>query len=622
MKVSEASEPTASESTLDPPPPAEARAKPLPRKLPLSPETAEAFALIPARMINEVLYCERLMYLEWVQGEWADNYFTADGRSVHKRADRAGRPLQAASEPLEDGEALPYTARSVWLSSEELGITAKIDVVDVDGRAVIPIEYKRGKRPNVPEGAYLPERAQICAQVLLLRQHGYSCSHGEIYYAKDHQRHPIVIDEQLVAQTKAAVARIRDLAARGELPPPLRDSPKCLGCSLVGICLPDETCTVERLGEALVHDSGPTAEPADVVVEPSTAEPSSRWQSVRRFLPARDDRVGLYVQEQGSAVRLSGERLIVQRKEADLAEARLSNTSHLAIYGNVQVTTQTLRALFERGIPLLYFSYGGWYLGRTLAADSKNVELRLAQYARTQSQHFCLRLARGFVASKVLNCRTLLRRNHPDVSPVVLSQLKQLARKARDCDAIASLLGIEGTAARVYFSELPGMLKGSAALTTDFNLERRNRRPPADPINALLSFSYSLLSKDVLVAVQATGLDPMLGFYHQPHFGRPALALDLMEEFRPVIADSVVVNALNTGVIQTDDFIRAAGSVALTAPARKRLIQAYERRMDQLVTHPVFDYRISYRRVLEVQARLLSRVLLGELQFYPEFRVR
>src|SRR6478609_6391614 len=164
------------------------------------------------------------------------------------------------------------------------------------------------------------------------------------------------------------------------------------------------------------------------------------------------------------------------------------------------------------------------------------------------------------------------------------------------------------------------MLKGDDI--QGFDLDGRNRRPPRDPVNALLSFCYSLLSKELTLAIRAVGLDTMLGFYHQPHFGRPSLALDLMEEFRPVIADSVVIGAINTGVIQHDDFVRAAGAVALTPPARKRLILAFERRMDQLVTHPVFDYRISYRRVLEVQARLLSRVLLGELPRYPEFRVR
>jgi CRISPR-associated protein Cas1 len=300
--------------------------------------------------------------------------------------------------------------------------------------------------------------------------------------------------------------------------------------------------------------------------------------------------------------------------------ARIGNTSHVALYGNVHLTIPALKALLERNIPLLFFTFGGWYQGRTVGNDSKNVELRLAQYDTTQSPVMCLRLARGFVASKILNCRTLLRRNHRESPPVVLSELKQLARKARHAESLASLLGIEGTAARMYFSEFVGMLKGEASIEFDF--DGRNRRPPRDPVNALLSFCYSLLSKELLIAVTVAGLDPMLGFYHQPHFGRPGLALDLMEEFRPIIADSVVINALNTGVVQADDFIRAAGAVSLTSPARKRLILAFERRMDQLVTHPVFDYRISYRRVLEVQARLLSRFMLHEIKFYPEFRVR
>jgi CRISPR-associated protein Cas1 len=248
------------------------------------------------------------------------------------------------------------------------------------------------------------------------------------------------------------------------------------------------------------------------------------------------------------------------------------------------------------------------------------VELRLAQYSASLDRERCLSLARTFVSSKILNSRTLLRRNHEKPDPIALSELKQLARKARYADSLESLLGIEGTAARRYFSEFTGMLKGSAV--GDFDLDGRNRRPSRDPLNAMLSFCYSLLTKELTIAVRAVGLDGMLGFFHQPHFGRPSLALDLMEEFRPVLADSTVIGAVNTGVVQKDDFIRAAGAVSLTQPARKRLILAFERRMDQLVTHPVFDYRISYRRVLEVQARLLTRHLLGELPRYPEFRVR
>lgn len=607
--------PPAADEALDP---GSARAKTLPRRLPIaSPPEGEPKGLIPARMINEVLYCERLLYLEYVQGEWADNVFTADGQAVHRRVNEQEKALK----PAPDGESTeerPYVARSVWLSSERLGMTAKIDLVEVDGGSVIPVEYKRSGRPDVPAGAYLPERAQVCAQVLLLREHGYECAHGEIYYAKDRQRVELQIDDELIEQTLRAVERVRELSAEGRLPPPLVDSPKCRGCSLVGICLPDET-------RALTEEPDP--EPVPLEEEPALELGNDPWglavgveTPVRRMFPARDDRLPVYVQAQAANVRLEGERLVIQAKGEPAREARLSNTSHVSLFGGVNMTMPALRTLMDRGIPVLFFSYGGWFAGQALGHDSKNVELRLAQYAATQDRERCLHLARGFVSSKVLNCRTLLRRNHATPNAVALSELKQLARKARFADSLETLLGIEGTAARRYFAEFSGMLTGSGQ--EHFDLEGRNRRPPRDPVNALLSFCYSLLSKELLLALRAVGLDPLLGFFHQPHFGRPSLALDLMEEFRPIIADSVVIGALNTRVIQADDFIRAAGAVSLTPPARKRLIMAFERRMDQLVTHPVFDYRISYRRVLEVQARLLSRVLLGELPRYPEFRVR
>jgi len=155
-----------------------------------------------------------------------------------------------------------------------------------------------------------------------------------------------------------------------------------------------------------------------------------------------------------------------------------------------------------------------------------------------------------------------------------------------------------------------------------FAFDGRNRRPPRDPVNALLSFAYALLAKDFTIALHAAGLEPLVGFYHRPRFGRPCLALDLMEEFRPIIADSVVISAINTGVVSDSDFVRAAGAVALSSSARRNFIQAYERRMDQEVTHPAFGYRLSYRRVLEVQARLLTRFLLGEIAEYPQFLVR
>lgn len=185
--------------------------------------------------------------------------------------------------------------------------------------------------------------------------------------------------------------------------------------------------------------------------------------------------------------------------------------------------------------------------------------------------------------------------------------------------SLDSLIGIEGAAAQLYFANFSGMLKSGAI---DFDFKERNRRPPTDPVNALLSLLYSLLAKDLTITAMAVGFDPYLGFLHRPRYGRPALALDLMEEFRPIICDSVVIAVLNTGEIQMADFIRRGPAVALTEDGRRKFIKAYERRLDTLVSHPIFGYTISYRRILEVQTRLLARHLGGELPNYPPFCTR
>lgn len=577
-----------------------ARAKALPLRAPA--ETT----LVPARMVNEVLYCERLFYLERVQGEFEDNAFTVDGRTVHKRADRPGGKLPdppAGDETAPDDhdpDAPPYVARSVWLSSERLGLTAKIDVVEGDeSGTVVPIEYKRGSAPDVPEGAYLPERAQLCAQVLLLREHGYRCNEAALYFAKNKRRVPLVIDEALEQTTLAAIARAKELEEAGRLPPPLVDSPKCNGCSLVGICLPDEVNLLAHLDEAAAAND---------------AEP----KPIRRLHPPRDDRIPVYVQEHGARVGIDGEVLTIKSPKGETVEARIPGTSQVCLMGNVQISTQAMRALFDRDIPIAYFTTGGYFVGRASSHDTNNVELRTAQYRAADNAETCLALARTWTASKIRNSRTLLRRNAESPDPVVLGELEQLAKKAEQATALQSLLGIEGTAARSYFGAFTTMLTSDMG----FALDGRNRRPPRDPVNALLSLAYSLLTKDFTFAIASSGLDPLRGFYHQPRFGKPALALDLMEEFRPLLADSTVLGVINQGIVTPSDFQRHPTGVALLPAARRRFILAYQRRLDQLVAHPVFGYRISYRSVLEVQARLLGRLLLGEIDTYPSFRTR
>ena len=167
-----------------------------------------------------------------------------------------------------------------------------------------------------------------------------------------------------------------------------------------------------------------------------------------------------------------------------------------------------------------------------------------------------------------------------------------------------------------------GELPAPTQLRFNFNFTHRNRRPPTDPVNAMLSLAYSLLSKDCTLAALAVGFDPYVGFYHQPRFGRPALALDLMEEFRPLIAESTVLSCINNRVITGKDFVRAGEAVNLTPAGRKRFFQMYEQRTNSLLIHPLFDYKVSYRRALELQARILAKTLTGEISAYTPLMTR
>lgn len=546
--------------------------------------------LVPIQRLAQFVYCPRLFYLEWVQGEWADNAFTEEGTIVHKRADRGSGKVP------DSGGDEPFVARSVSISAPSLGVTGKIDVVEGASEEVFPVEYKRGSSAPVPGRVYEPARVQVAAQALALRENGYDVRRGFVWFAESRERIEVSLDDALESKTREALVALRATAMSGRIPPPLEDSPKCFGCSLSGICLPDE---VRLLRQEAVE--------------------------ARLLQPARDDRLPVYLQQQGARVGISNEVLQVKDARGEtLQEVRLGEVSQLNILGNISVTTPALRRMASAQVPVGFFSYGGWYYGRVEGNGHKNVELRIGQYRSADLPQVRLALARRFVYAKIANCRVLLRRNHTEPPVSILKDLESLKEKASKAESTESLLGYEGTAARLYFGAFCGMLKRSDEQGESFALdfEGRNRRPPPDPVNALLSFTYALLTKDWTITLQSVGLDPFLGFYHQPRYGRPSLALDLMEEFRPLIADSVVISVINNAIVDADSFVRHGLGVSIKDAARKRLIQAYERRMDQLVTHPVFDYRISYRRVLEVQARLLGRFLLGEIPEYPSFITR
>ena len=565
---------------------------------------------IPARMINEYAYCPRLFYLEFVQGEWAHSADTLDGRYVHRRVDTEEGRVPAATDLTDQ---VKLHSRSVMVGSDALGAVARIDLIETDNGRVVPVDYKRGKPPDIPEGAWEPERVQVCLQGLLLRKNGYECDEGAIYFADAQERVVVPFTDELIARTLELLAEARRTAASGVIPPPLVNSPKCPRCSLVGICLPDETNLLRAAGGM----DGATT-PLVQITSHTAAEGETR-----RLIPARDDRLAVYVQGQGFSVGLKGEILEVRDKGKAVSEARLLDTSQLNLFGNVQLSAQALRELAAREIPILHLSYGGWLTAVTTPPPHKNIELRRRQFAAASDPSICLTLARWFVSGKIRNARTLLRRNARALPDGLLYRLAFWRKRAERETALEQLLGVEGTAARDYFAHFALMFKNGAEESKPvFDFNTRNRRPPRDPVNALLSFLYSMLMKEMVVAVIGVGFDPYQGFYHQPRYGRPALALDLMEEFRPLVADSVVISLINNGEVRQSDFITRAGAVALTESGRRRVIEAFERRLDTLVTHPRFGYAISYRRIFEVQARLLARFLTGEIPAYPPFCTR
>jgi len=547
--------------------------------------------LIPARMLNEFTYCPRLCYIEWVQGEFVDSVDTVDGRFQHRRVDQ-----ESGVVPTDDEVYETFHARSVYLSGSEIGVTCRIDLAEGEGKRVTPVDYKRGSVPNVPGGVYDPERVQLCAQGLVLRENGFDCSEGVIYFVRSKQKVSVPFDDLLVKRTRELIDTLREVAREGEIPLPLEGSAKCVRCSLAGICLPDEV---------------------NVLKEMETERDETKM--VRKLVPSRDDQVPVYVVGHGQMVKKRGDRLEFWSKEDRVGEAKLRDIAQLSLYGGVGITTPALADLLQRGVPVCHFSHGGWFYGISQGNTHKNVELRIRQFSWAGDSLKSLRIARSFVSGKIRNSRTLIRRNDSGTPKKVLTSLNRLAIEAEVAESAESLLGIEGAAAQIYFSRFNNLLKSG---NTGFLLENRNRRPPRDPVNAVLSYLYGVMVKEFFVTLLAVGFDPYLGFYHRPRYGRPALALDLMEEFRPLIADSVTITLFNNGELTENDFICRGLGVSLNQKGKKTVIAGYERRMGSEITHPIFGYKVSYRRILEVQARLLARVIQGEIQEYPPFCTR
>jgi CRISPR-associated protein Cas1 len=571
--------------------------------------------LIPVRALNQLTYCPRLYYLEYVEAVMPMNEHVEDGLFQHRRVDDPDLQHRTRKE----GDALH--TRSVQLSSERLGITGKLDLVEDKHGTVCPIEYKRGNGP--PGGNGQPpywdnDAVQVCAQGLLLEEEfGTPIPRGILYYIGSKTRVEVQLDDDLRTKTLQAIRTTRELSDREAPPEPLPAElrHRCFGCSLATVCQPEETlyCLERR--------------------QLTPAEESAA--GITRVLPLADEGAVLYLQEPGSHVGKRSEHLIVRKDGAEIQRTPIAAIRQVVVFGNVQLSTQALECLATLEVPVVYLTAYGKFVAALMPAPTKNVKLRVNQIQLFSDPQKALALAKAVVKAKISNQRTLLMRSlrsraldEPSTNenvrgsdePAAQEMADLLARLDRVSDP-AVLLGTEGQAAALYFSQFGRMLKSSVP-GRDFDFKTRNRRPPRDPVNALLSFAYAMLLKDCFSALSTVGFDPYFGFYHASRHGKPSLALDLMEEFRAVIADSVVLTLINNGSLTLKDFLTWRDACQLTEEGRKRFFQAFEQRKATVVTHPVFGYKMAYGRMIEVQARMLAAHVRGDIPQYTGFTVR
>ena len=332
------------------------------------------------------------------------------------------------------------------LSSDRLGVVAKMDLIEVtidDNNAAVrvsPVDYKAGSPREGDDGLTLwdTDRMQLGLQCLILRDNGYVCDSGTIYYRGTKQRVPLELTPELEEWITGRIAAARAISD-GPIPPPLVDSPKCPRCSLVTVCLPDETRLLE-------------AQQEEIDARKNATQP-------RRLMAARDDRRALYLNTPGLHVGRSGEVLQVRSKKELVQEYRLNDVCHLGIFGNIQVSTQVIQELCEQEIPVAWFSMGGWFYGFTKGHAQTNVFLRIEQFRLARDPVFSLRLAKQFVQGKIKNHRTMLMRNHIEPPANAILRLRQAASDCLTADTIDELLGMEGAAASVYFQHFNGLIK-------------------------------------------------------------------------------------------------------------------------------------------------------------------
>jgi CRISPR-associated protein Cas1 len=535
--------------------------------------------------LHALAYCPRLFYLEEVEE-----------LRVADAAVYAGRQLHAALEADEDGETV-----SIDLHNPTWGLSGKVDCLRRRDGSHLPYEHKRG-RPRTsdvgPPTAWPSDRLQIIAYAVLIEESfGEPVPEGRVRYHAANVTVRVPIDDVARADLRAAIDEARLLRGSLERPPVADNERLCARCSLAPVCLPEE----------VRHERQPERE------------------TVRLFPPDRDGAT-LHVVAQGAQIGCSGDSLVVRPRDQPESKHAVRGVDTLLVHGFAQVTTQALRKCVEHGVGVHWLTVTGHHMG-SLVATAGQVQRRVRQYRALSDEAVCLRLTRTLVQAKVEGQhRYLLRGTRGDEAArqTVQPSLDAIQEALRGVPTAAdrdALRGHEGAAAVAYFAGLRVLL--GPQVSDDLRAPTRNRRPPLDRFNALLSYGYGLLHTAVMRAVLASGLEPALGFFHTPRSAAYPLVLDLMELFRVSLWDLVLVGSLNRGQWDpTADFSVTRARVWLSDQGRRKAIGLFEARLEETWKHPVLSYSLSYARSVELEARLLEKEWSGEPGLFARSRLR
>jgi CRISPR-associated protein Cas1 len=535
--------------------------------------------------LHALAYCPRLFYLEEVEEI-----------RVANAAVFAGRELHAGIEAEEDAEWA-----NLELTSPALGLTGKVDCLRRRDGSYLPYEHKRGQPRREPDGSTSPwpsDRLQVIAYAVLLEEaFGQPIVEGRIRYHAANVTVRVPIDEPARTELREAIAAARRLRESVERPPIAENERLCQRCSLAPVCLPEE----------VRQERDPARQPV-------------------RLFPPDPDGTTLHVVSQGAHIGRGGDTLVVRPRDAPETKHPIRGVDALLVHGFAQLTTQALRLCVEQGVGVHWLTTTGYHTA-SLVATAGQVQRRIRQYRALTDDALCLRLARTLVLAKVVGQhRYLLRatRGGKDTRQDLLPHLTGLQDALRCASAAGdrdSLRGHEGVAAVHYFGGLRAVL--GEHVPEELRAANRNRRPPLDRFNALLSYGYGLLHTAVMRALLASGLEPALGFFHTPRSAAYPLVLDIMELFRVPLWDLVVVGSLNRG--QWDlaaDFTVTRAKVWLSEAGRKKAIGLFEDRLQESWKHPVVKYSLSYQRTIELEARLLEKEWTGEPGLFARSRLR